>query len=197
MSAASRQRPWWRDDRALTLTELVVYCFLLAAFSVTAFLSLPVHTGRQVADLEHAAGESSILMTRIGQELANGSRGSVQISTEPPGVMFLSAVPSQGEAFQHRPQDAAILWQGWVGFFWQDETVVRAYQPLSAPMVRSEVETRPSPTQLLAQESRPVAREVRAFAAQREASGAVTLQVRVEEAGTSMDLETSVAARNP
>ncbi len=185
-----------RRDRALTLTELVVYCFLLAAFSVTAFLSLPVQSGRQVADLEHAAGETSILLTRIGQELANGSQGSLQTFTEPPGVVFLSAVPSRGGAFQYA-SDGRILWQGWVGFFLQDEVVVRAYRPLSTPAVLSAAGTRPTPAQLLARESRPVAREVKSFAAHRSASGAITLQVRVEEGGSSMDLETSVAARNP
>ncbi len=180
---------------AMTLTEVIVYCFLLAVFSVTAFLSMPASQNRSLENLEHATTEMSLVMTRLSKEMSNSSRSRVIVSTEPRGVVFLSASTPAREVFTYN-SSGELLWEGWVGYFLVKGELLRTWQPLKVPAVVASVGSAPMTQELLGARPVPVARGINEFRVVPEKGNVFRITARLEIQGSSMELQSGVVVRN-
>lgn len=181
--------------RAMSLMEVVVYCFLLSIFTGAIFLALPGRITRDTQDLDQAGARGGIALTRLTRELANSSASSIEITEDPPAIVFASAEPSSGSnssrSFGYSSDE--LSWRWWVAYVLEDKTLNRYQTSFGG----SQLSKPPSPKQVMAgAKPSKVADGVAEFAVKQPEAGVWQFYLRLEESGSFMQLQTAVGPRN-
>ena len=101
--------------RAFTLVEILVYSLLLlmilagiyGAFSLSRDYFSVVRTSTEVNQ------EAMKALLGLERELSNAAPKTIATSSNPPGVRFLSALPTDNKPFAH-DEHGKLLWQRWM-----------------------------------------------------------------------------------
>lgn len=181
------------SSRAMSLLEVVVYCFLLSLFSVMLFLTLPVRNADSHMALQEANNEGAAALRLISRELANSSRSKLMVDSKGQGLSFLSGTPEDGGAFEYDTQ-GQVLWTGWLSYSVQKSSLVRYWRPFSKPSPLSSVLAL---NQMGSVAPEVVIRDLQEFKVWEQPSGCCNFRLAITVDRSSVEVGAAVLVRNP
>ena len=120
--------------RAFTLVEVLVSSLLLLMILVAVYGSFTLSRDyfasvRACSQTNQEAMKGVLGLERL---LSHAEPTTIEVSLQPQGVRFLSALSKEGENFAHAP-DGKLLWQSWVAVYRnQENQLVVKSQPIIA-----------------------------------------------------------------
>lgn len=138
-------------QRALTLLEILLVAggTLLTLVLVAMVMQQSNRFARETQAYVQPQRDTTVLLKRLGDELANSSRTWIQTGAGSASVRFLSAQPAnnQGGNVSFDPTTGALLWRKWVCYIWDSnrQEVTRYELSLATPTGNLSDEPAPAP----------------------------------------------------
>lgn len=151
--------------KGFTLPEILVYSVLLLMFVTAVYgsFSLSRDYFSSMSAISEVQQEAMKGVLAVERELNHAEPSTIAISTSPVGVRLLSALPAEGQVFQHTEQ-GELLWQQWVVVYLNSEgQLVAKRSPINPASALPASSLWPSVTDLASDaslESRVLARNV-------------------------------------